>query len=106
MSYDNTGPQGGGDHSGSGRPGDPGRKANDPRKRKTLLEIMTHFVEGGDAFATQAAGSKDPDFLLRKKIKPIRDPDDVDTAVLKKRTKQKSKGRVGTTTLSNAETLG
>ena len=110
--------------TGAGRNVSPGRDVGDPGKRdarKTLLGMLTeqtHFVEGHAAklgslgkkaskadIAAQKAGW-DAEFALRKKIKPIRDPDKVDVTSKKKRTKQKQRGRVGTTTLSNAETLG
>ena len=101
--------------------GDPGKKNDTGTKTKTLLGMLTeqtHFVEGhaaklgslgkkasrADIAAQQARW--DAEFALRKKIKPIRDPDKVDVTSKKKRTKQKQRGRVGTTTLSNAETLG
>ena len=90
------------------------------RKIPTLLDslLQTHFVEGQGAMLGTALNPStqkrinaqqaewDAQFALRKKIKPIRDPDKVDVTAKKKRTKQKQRGRVGTTTLSNAETLG
>ena len=92
------------------------------RKIPTLLDslLQTHFVEGQGAMLGTALNPStqkrinaqqaewDAQFALRKKIKPIRDPDKVDVVAKKKRTKQKQRGstRTGTTTLSNAETLG
>ena len=113
-----------GDKDTKGRGGTAKGTVGDPGKRdyrKTLLGMLTeqtHFVEGhaaklgslgkkaskADIAAQQARW--DAEFALRKKIKPIRDPDEVDVTAKKKRTKQKQHGRVGTTTLSNAETLG
>ena len=77
---------------------------------------QTHFVEGHAAklgSLTQAnprdisaqQAEWDRQFNLRKKIKPISDPGDVITG-RKKAARRKQRGRVGTTTLSNAETLG
>ena len=124
----NSGTGSGSESSGASKGRDKGdnrgRKAGDPGKgddRRTLLGMLTeqtHFVEGhaaklgslgkkakrGDIAAQQSRW--DAEFALRKKIKPIRDPDKVDVTSKKKRTKQKQRGRVGTTTLSNAETLG
>jgi len=116
MGRSGKGPQGGTDNRGR-TVGDPGKRDY----RRTLLGMLTeqtHFVEGhaaklgslgkkaskADIAAQQARW--DAEFALRKKIKPIRDPDEVDVTAKKKRTKQKQHGRVGTTTLSNAETLG
>ncbi len=107
-----------GGSSGGFRGGGDNPKKN---KRPTLLDLVEqlHFVEGqspklgsirsgkrasAGAIAAQQA-ERDKEFNLRKKIKPIRDPDDVIPGK-KKAARRKQRGRVGTTTLSNAETLG
>ena len=105
-------------HASSTRHGGP-RKHN-KRKGPTLLDLVQqlHFVEGQEAKLGTIAGGRatakaiaeqqagfDKQFNLRKKIKPIRDPDDVIPG-RKKAARRKQRGRVGTTTLSNAETLG
>jgi len=116
-------PNAGNSGGSGGRGGGRGEGGGDfPRRRRgqTLLDLVEqmHFVEGQEAKLGTLAGGKataraikaqqtefDKQFNLRKKIKPIRDPDDV-VSGKKKATRRKQRGRVGTTTLSNAETLG
>ncbi len=45
-------------------------------------------------------------FALRKKIKPIKDPEGDKSETRRTAAKRKRRGRVGTTTLGNASTLG